>query len=219
MKMKITNGITLILLMAIIFSGCGGAEEEQWNINEPGTKKGEVQEIETLFDEGEFKEAGDVELLKELRLCDAFQKDTNNYLRPACSPKFFRVFALNDNLPTKDAFMVLVKSKVGGIKLRRLLLFVREKGTLVKVNGFVANLVGIKKTPSHYYDLVLRFNDNIEGEIIFYNCIFSWDGMKYQFKSAETIDGETWRQRILPQFKDSVSKEIYKTIEKNKMIL
>jgi hypothetical protein len=207
-----------VICSCILLLGCG-EEEESWSNNEPPTNSGKVQEIETLFEEGGFKEAGDIELLKELRICDEFQKDTTDYYRPACSPRFFRVFALSDNKPTKDAFMVLVKSKVGGVKLRRILMFVRENGKLVKVNGYVANLVGPRKSTSHFYDLVLRFNDNIEGEIVFYNCIFTWDGMKYVFKCAETIDGETWRQRILPQYKDSVSKEIYKSIEKNKMIL
>jgi hypothetical protein len=64
----------------------------------------------------------------------------------------------------------------------------------------------------------LRFNDNIEGEIIFYNCLFAWDGKKYTFKSVELIEGSDWRQRLKPEFKDSVSNDIYTTLVRNEMI-
>ena len=116
-------------------------------------------------------------------------------------------------------FLLQIKSKVGGIKLRRTVAFIRERGELVKVNTFIANLIATRPTESHYKDLILRFNDNIEGEIVFYNCLFSWDGKKYKFRSVELIEGATWRQRIKPEFKDSVSTDIYNTLVKNEMIL
>ena len=122
------------------------------------------------------------ELLEELKICSSFQKDTSNYLEPACSPRFFKVFPMNEKVNVKNAFLVQIKSKVGGIKLRRFLAFVRERGELVKCNAFVANLIAKIKTKSGYDDLVLRFNDNVEGDVIFYNCLFSWDGFKYNFK-------------------------------------
>jgi hypothetical protein len=115
--------------------------------------------------------------------------------------------------------LLQIKSKVGGIKLRRTVAFIRERGELVKVNTFIANLIGIRTSKSHYNDLILRFNDNIEGEIVFYNCLFTWDGQRYKFRSVELIEGVTWRQRLKPEFKDSVSNDIYNTLIKNEMIL
>ena len=126
---------------------------------------------------------------------------------------------MRDDMPVENAFLLQIKSKVGGIKLRRLVTFVRERGELVKVNTFVANLIGTRRSKTHYNDLILRFNDNIDGEIVFYNCIFSWDGTRYKFQSVELIEGATWRQRLKPEFKDSVSNDIYQTLLKNEMIM
>jgi hypothetical protein len=184
---------------------------------------GEIIPIETLFNTNSFEDKAHSKLLEELQLCSSFQKDTSNYLEPACSPHFFKVFKMNEKISVENAFFVQIKSKVGGIKLRRFLAFIRERGELVKCNAFIANLIAKVKTKNGYDDLVLRFNDNIEGDIIFYNCLFSWDGTKYIFKSVEAIEGyengELWRQRIKQTLKDSVSNEIYNTLLKNEMIL
>ena len=74
--------------------------------------------------------------------------------------------------------------------------------------------------------LFLNFNQNNnyrEGDIIFYNTIFKWDGKKYVYDCTETIEGTDqsgpWRQRIKEEFKDSVSKDIYATLVKNQMII
>jgi len=216
------NKIFPFLILLFVFS-CSDDEDIPKKPHGHSVSQGEVVAIETLFDGEKFDNPKHIELLKELKICSEFQKDTSNYLEPACSPQFFRIFPMCDNLPVENAFMVQIKSKVGGIKLRRLVTFVREKGELVKVNTFVANLIGTRKSPSHYYDLILRFNDNVDGDIIFYNTIFTWNGNKYEFKSAETIEGTDengpWRQRIKQEFKDSVSRDIYNTLVKNEMIL
>ncbi len=175
--------------------------------------------VETLFNESEFEDVKHKELLKELKICSEFQKDTANYMEPVCSPRFFRILPMKDDSKEENAFLLQIKSKVGGIKLRRTVAFVREKGELTKVNTFVANLIGTRPSQLHYYDLILRFNDNVDGEIIFYNCLFKWDGKKYKFQSVELIEGATWRQRLKPEFKDSVSNDIYNLLVKNEMIL
>jgi hypothetical protein len=215
------KNIFLFILLSLIVVSCSSNEE-------PVTKKkvdptGEIISIETLFDTDDFQDKAHKEILEELKICSSFQKDTSNYLEPACSPRFFKVFPMNEKVNVKNAFLVQIKSKVGGIKLRRFLAFVRERGELVKCNAFVANLIAKIRTKNGYDDLVLRFNDNVEGEIIFYNCLFSWDGFKYVFKTVVAIEGyengELWRQRIKAELKDSVSNEIYQTLQKNEMIL
>ncbi|MEY3426513.1 MAG: hypothetical protein RL679_1871 [Bacteroidota bacterium] len=211
------NKFLPIVLISFLFS-CSG-EEDQVSKKDTDTSVSDITGIETLFNVDNFEDAKHLELLKELKICSEFQKDTSNYMEPACSPRFFRVFPMRDDAPVENAFLLQIKSKVGGIKLRRLVTFVREKGQLVKVNTFVANLIGTRTSKSHYKDLILRFNDNIEGEIIFYNCLFAWDGKKYTFKSVELIEGSDWRQRLKPEFKDSVSNDIYTTLVRNEMIL
>lgn len=209
------------ILTFFILAACSSEEEPLKKPSNPS--ESEIISIETLFDEDVFEDPMHLSLLKELKICSEFQKDTSNYFEPACSPRFFKLFKMNEATPIENGFLLQIKSKVGGIKLRRLVAFVREKGTLVKTNTFVANLIGLRKTASKHYDLILRFNDNVEGDVIFYNTIFSWDGTKYIFKSAETIEGVDangpWRQRIKAEFKDSVSTDIYKTLVKNEMIL
>lgn len=211
------NKFLPIVLISFLFS-CSG-EEDQVSKKDTDTSVSDITGIETLFNVDNFEDAKHLELLKELKICSEFQKDTSNYMEPACSPRFFRVFPMREDAPVENAFLLQIKSKVGGIKLRRLVTFVREKGQLVKVNTFVANLIGTRTSKSHYKDLILRFNDNIEGEIIFYNCLFAWDGKKYTFKSVELIEGSDWRQRLKPEFKDSVSNDIYTTLVRNEMIL
>lgn len=211
------NKILPIVVISFLFS-CSG-EEDQVSKKDTDTSVSDITGIETLFNVDNFEDAKHLELLKELKICSEFQKDTSNYMEPACSPRFFRVFPMRDDAPVENAFLLQIKSKVGGIKLRRLVTFVREKGQLIKVNTFVANLIGTRTSKNHFKDLILRFNDNIEGEIIFYNCLFTWDGKKYTFKSVELIEGSDWRQRLKPEFKDSVSNDIYTTLVRNEMIL
>jgi len=203
----------------LLLLSCGeGAEPiKKKRVDETPTEN--FQGIETLFNESEFPDPTHLKLLKELNICSEFQKDTSNYLEPACSPRFFRILPMKDDVKEDQAFLLQIKSKVGGIKLRRTVAFIRERGELVKVNTFIANLIGTRPSSTHYNDLILRFNDNIDGEIIFYNCLFTWDGKRYKFRSVELIEGATWRQRLKPEFKDSVSNDIFNTLVKNEMIL
>jgi hypothetical protein len=203
------------LVSFVLFSCENSTEEDKVKKDEPK----EIVGVQTLFNEDEFTDLRHLALLKELRICNQFQKDTSNYMDPTCSPRFFRVLSISDVIPVENAFVVQIKAMVGGINLRRSVVLIRERGELVKANTFVANLIGFQKNKSGYNDLILRFNDNIEGEIIFYNCIFQWNNGKYHFKSCELIEGATWRQRLKPEFKDSVSNDIRNTLIKNQMIL
>ena len=114
--------------------------------------------------------------------------------------------------------MVQIKAKTNGFPLRRLLIFIRETEGLVKVNGFVANLIGVQKSPSKHDDLLLRFSDEDQGQNVYYNCLFTWNGTTYKYKSAEAIYGSNWGGPVKAELKDSISKEVEKDIIKNKMI-
>lgn len=231
MNMRLFIKTTYLFLAIFILNSCGGdAESNKKHATLAISDSEDFSNIEVLFDSKAFDDTTHISLLKELKICNAFQKDTNNYLEPACSPRFFKIFPISDKIPVKDAFLVLIKSKVSGIKLRRVVVFVREKGELVKVNAFVANLIGLKKGKGEYNDLMLRFNDNVEGDVIFYNCIFKWNGTQYAFETTDAIEGyepdplnpnepKLWRQTIQSEYKDSVSGEIYNDLIKNQMIL
>lgn len=206
------------ILVVFLFS-CTGDDELTKKPKVATENPEEIIGIQTLFNKDNFDNPKHIELLKELKICSEFQTDTSNYMEPMCSPRFFRIFPMRDDVPVENAFLLQIKSKVSGIKLRRVVAFVRENGKLVQVNTFIANLIGTRKSLTHYNDLILRFNDNVGGDLIFYNCLFTWNGTKYIFKSVELIEGADWRQRLKPEFKDSVSTDIYNTLVKNEMIL
>ena len=192
--------------------------------NEEGTTKkttaqktqvGTQTNIECLFDETTFASPDEYPLLKELKICDETQKDLNNYDVPACNPKFFKFYPFIENKKLKDAFVLLIKSRVQGFPLRRVLVFEREGKELVKVNGFVANLIGKRKSASKHDDLILRFNDKAGmGEVVFYNCLYVWKDKHYVFKQVEQINDAN----IKTEFQDSMNVEIETVISKNRMV-
>ena len=67
-------------------------------------------------------------------------------------------------------------------------------------------------------DIVLRFSDKDQGQQIFYNCLFKWSGNSYVYHSVEVIEGLGWGGPVKKDLKDSISIEVFKDIQKNKMI-
>ena len=210
---------SLFLVLLVMLGGCSDPEPEDEDLKlKTLPEVGTIESIETLFDKDEFENPKMKELLKELNFCSEKTTDTLNYIEPSCSPRFFKFFSLTDKIPVENGFLLQVKSKVSGFPLRRLLIFIRERGQLVKVNGFVANLIGRRKTSGEYDDLLLRFNDNVGGEPAFYNCYFKWNGAKYEFSSVEVIEGPNWGGPVKAEFKDSMSVEIKNVLTKNSML-
>lgn len=217
---RLTVSFTIIVLAIPVFAflSCGDTDNNDKSKDDQTTKTQDLVGIETLFDESQFSDPVMKELLMELNLCNGEITDTLDYLNPSCSPFFFKFHELVKEVELKNGFMLQVKSKVNGFPLRRLLIFVREQGQLIKVNGFVANLIGRRKSGSGHDDLLLRFNDNEEGEEVFYNCYFHWVNGKYEFLSVEVIEGVNWGGPVKAQFKDSMAVEIKKEIIENQMI-
>ncbi len=203
----------IYLLIGLFLVSC--QEEIKTITPKPIVKVGSQTNIECLFDETTFATPDEYPLLKELKICDQTQKDLNNYDVPACNPKFFKFYPFIENKKLKDAFILLIKSRVQGFPLRRVLVFEREGKELVKVNGFVANLIGKRKSASKHDDLILRFNDNAGmGEVVFYNCLYVWKDKHYVFKQVEQINDAN----IKSQFQDSMNVEIETVINKNRMV-
>jgi len=183
-------------------------------------KSDEFESLEILFDENDFEDPKSVELLREINICSEETLKEIGLNIPDCSPKFFKLFSLKSGGKLDDGFLVLTKANVGGVALRRIIIFQRENGVLVKLNGFVANLIGRKKSKTGYDDLLVRFKDVEEGDEVFFNCILKWNGAKYEFRTVELIHvpASQWSAPVKAELKDSVSKEILKTITENEMI-
>lgn len=209
--MRITQSF-LFVLFFLLFS-CKTENENQLPVKKL-PKVGDQTNIETLFDQTTFPSDVEPLLLKELEICNINQRDLQNHFDPACNPKFFRFFQYIENKSLKDAFILQIKARVNDFPLRRLLIFEREKGILVKVNGFVANLIGTRKSKSKHDDLILRFNDDLgQGDIVFYNCLYQWENNHYVFKKVEQINDSN----IKTEFQDSMNNEISSIIKENRM--
>jgi len=170
--------------------------------------------ISTDFNDNVFQSNVEVDLLKELRLCDPAAPNDTDEKRPACSPKFFRFFPLAAKTPLKDGFMVMVKAGVNGWPTRRLLIFEREQGKLVKLNGFNGYLIERRPGVSGYDDLVVRFGERIDGYLYYYNCLFTWKDGKYDYKLCEAINDS----RIKAGLVDSMAVEIKKSLDQNNFL-
>lgn len=221
MHVKYYSNMKYLLILSLVLSlfACSNdPKEDNPVVKNNSAVEPEINNIETLFDKDAFDDPKKEALLKELKICSDKNKGPEDYMNPACSPRFFELMPIAENIPLENAFVLLVKSKVNGFPLRRMLIFVRDRDQLVKVNGFVANIIGTKKTPGKYYDLIIRFNDKDQGEDVFYNCTFGWDGTAYKYKSVEQIYGPGWGGDVKAELKDSISKEVYKDIMDNKMI-
>ncbi|WP_341901165.1 hypothetical protein [Fluviicola taffensis] len=211
-----------LIVLPIIFLFLASCDDEADDITiEPrhssGKEKVVDQTISTNFNENVFKSKVEGELLKELHICDPKATSDDDPEHPTCSPNFFRFFKLNDQTPLKDGFKLLIKSGVNGFPLRRLLIFERENDVLVKLNGFNGNLIEERKSSTGYNDLLIRFPDNINGNITYYNCLFRWKDGKYNYVNCEVIDEDVPR-KIRAEFIDSMGVEIKKILDQNDMI-
>lgn len=216
--MKLNYFFSFILFVSLISCSSDDTDTDEGNKPTPKEAATNIHAIETLFDKEAFDDPQKEMLLKELKICSDKNKGPEDYMNPGCSPRFFELFPFVENVPLKNAFILQVKSKVNGFPLRRLLIFERERDQLVKINGFVANLIGRSKSPSNHDDLLLRFNDKDQGVDVFYNCTFTWDGKSYKYKSVEAIEGPDWGGPVKADLKDSISKEVYADIMDHKMI-
>lgn len=207
-----------LLSLCFFVVACDDSEDDTIQVSPQNANSGIDNTISTDFTTNTFTSKVEEELLKEIKICDPNAKSEDSLLRPACSPKLFRFFKLNNSIALKDGFILLAKAGVGGIPLRRVLIFQREQGVLVKVNGFIGNLIEKRKSNSGFDDLVIRFADNIDNDhLAYYNCLFTWKEGKYQYVNCEVID-EGEPHRIKAEFMDSMAIEIKKIIDKNQMI-
>ncbi len=179
-----------------------------------------VVEIEELFDSTAFSNPIMLDLLNEIQICQMDTATVKNPQAIPCSPEYFKFYPLSPSIQLENGFILLIKATAGGFPLRRVLVFQRERGELVKVNGFVANLIGRVKNESGYDDLLLRFRDLEGTQPVLYNCLFKWNGMQFEYRQVEEIiyPQANAGGKVKASLKDSISVEILENIKKNKMI-
>ena len=214
----------IFLLTLILFASCTGNEVEK-NDNKNVSKKeetktGEFIYIEELFQRDDFEKKEALLLLQELHLCDNVSTDSTTIY--PCSPKRFKFFKFRDDKPLKDAFLLLIrantilKGQQIPLPVRHILVFEREEGKLVKVNGFRGDLYGMKTASTGIKDLIVRFY--VPSEEAFMNCLFVWKDGKYHFKSVEAIEGAGGTGKVKEEFKEELSKQVYTVLMENNLI-
>jgi hypothetical protein len=206
--------IVIIVLAALVTGYFYTKKPAKKKVDKP-KEKTEIQLIETDFNANTFSGTTEIELLKELGVCDSTAPNDNNLDRPSCSPRFFRFFNYKKNAELRNNFILLVRSGVNGFPARRLLIFVRENGELVKTNGFIGYIIEkrrIKNKP--HDDIVIRFYEKYYEQKYFYNCLFSWKDQRYEFVKCEAINDIA----IKPEVVDSVSIEINKTLIEKQLV-
>ena len=178
-----------------------------------------VEYISTDFKENAFTDGNELALLKELKICDTTLVDGQ---LGACSPRFFRFFKLNDAVSLKNAFLLLVNgaaypNDLKNFKSRRILIFEREKGSLVLSNTIKGNLIERRKNgPSTYDDIVIRFRLDDYDEA--YHCLFKWKNGRYEYESCEELFSYYCKGKVKPELKDSVSIEVKKILYDEKLL-
>ena len=183
-------------------------------INDDTKKVLKVEQISTDFNLNKFSSNEEIELLKEIGICDSTQADDKNLDNPSCSPRFFRFFKLNKSKELSDGFMLLVRAGVNKFPVRRLLIFERENGQLVKTNGFVGYIIERRVVAGNYDDIVVRFFERYENQKYFYNCLYTWKNGRYVYQKCEAINDA----KLKPEKADSVSIEVEKILNENKLI-
>ena len=212
---KIIVGLGVCLTFSIV--GCSSDDVEE-EVLENETV--EFETVSVLFKEKEFSDTTSYRLLKELNICSDIAVDETGELIAPCAASHFTFLPFSKGKEIKNGFILVVRADTGGFPLRRVLIFERENGLLVKVNGFIGNVIGTKPSTTGYDDLLMRFMEKIDGSNVFYNCIMKWEEGKYQFKSVEYIEepAGNFKGRVLDKVKDSVSNEIYQSLIQNQMI-
>ena len=177
--------------------------------------------LNTDFSSNTFEDPSHLDILKELNICTMVSQDS--IITAECSPENFRIFPFRKDKELKDAFILLMKA---GIVLkdqtmplneRTVIVFERENGELVKVNGFRGNVISAKEGKEGVNDLILNFYH--PSDQVFFDCYFRWDGIRYSFEEALALsfDGENYRP-IKKSIQDSLSGEIYTSLMEANLI-
>ena len=217
---KKTLGFTLVFLLAIIvicffmMDWTKNNSSEQIHLN-PDIDSLEIKEdtvgVETFFNNANDNEEKiinlKIDLLKEIGFCDSKK----------CPTDLFRILPLNSTDSLSNAFFLIVKAGVNNSPTRKIYVFKRINNELALLNLFNGNLIQLIRKNSGYNDIVVHFG-SFGAEVIrdggkfLFDCLFKWNGQKYQYSSCEKINGS----KIKPIYRDSISKDTYYFLKSQK---
>jgi hypothetical protein len=169
-----------------------------------------------VFTNRGFDQALKYELLIESRICNPKFNDSINDGSVPCSAKFFRFFEYNRKRTLEDAFMLQVKAGVNNFPYRRLLIFERERGKLVLVNGITGYLVSQVKKENDFDDLIVAVIDDLgNNNFDRYDVLLRYKDGKYRMVEAlGDLQGEFKNE----QLKERATKAIEARIKEKNLI-
>ena len=214
--MRKTKYVLFLLVLIIIIVGVYMLQsgEPTKPVKKTSQKQTTNVSVSTDFKTNTFLSDVEPEILKELKLCDSTINWSEDLLKPACTPNFFRVFPLKKDFNISNGCMVLLKAGVNGFPVRRLVVYEKEGQEIVQANGFVGYPIEFRPRPDHYDDVVIRFFERYEGQKYFYNCLFSWKQSRYQYVCCEQINDAN----IKPEKQAKVSAEILKILNEKQLV-
>ncbi|MFT6502625.1 MAG: hypothetical protein ACJASQ_002752 [Crocinitomicaceae bacterium] len=222
--------ITLLAFSALFILFACTENKDEFTDEQEVYSPGVTTEFETLFSDTAFTNIKHSQLLTELQVCIQ-EVDPECPRCAVCSPNFFRIFELDKEKDVKDFFglqiksLTILKGQEFALPVRHLIIFEREKGELIKVNGYRGNLIETISSKSGVDDLMIRFLMKQEDEEskaienVHFNCLFKWDGKRYNFESVERIEGPNWGGAVKPEHKKETSAEVYRDLIAGELII
>ena len=215
-----TVGFTIMLLLLIVLIYFLKIDWSQNNSSAQNDSNSDIDNVEiqqdtvgveTFFNKAAVVKAKDINvkinLLQEIGFCTS-QK---------CPSDLFRILPLNATDSITNAFFLIVKAGVNDSPTRKVYVFKRINNELALLNLFNGNLIQLVRKNSGYNDIVVHFGSfgtevMRDGGKFLYDCLFKWNGEKYQYSSCEKINGS----KIKPVYRDSISKDTYYFLKSQK---
>lgn len=209
--------ITLLTISSLCFTACDDTNPNDIVIKDSTE---DIKEVNHEFDEAKFANPVHLDLLQELAICEMVSSDSNYYA--TCSPENFKIIAYNNGVDIKDAFMLQIKAATRfkgqdvPLPVRHIVVFEREKGELIRVNGFRGDIIGMSDSDSGVKDLMLALY--LTDDETLFHCLFKWNGGQYSFESIEGLDYGEGVRTLNPDLKDSLSNDIYTSLMSSNLI-
>lgn len=211
--MRLYFFLIVIVSSLFVLSACKEDEKDP--------EKDELEVIDDFdFDEKKFKDPVHLELLKELDICDVELSDTSMYA--PCTPEYFQIYPYHKDKSVKDAFILYVKAAIPLkgqpylLPVRHVIVFERENGTLVRVNGFRGELAELRETAGGHKDLVVALY--LTGDETLFDCLFKYKDGKYSFEHVIGLDWGEGMRDVKEEMRDSVSKDVYRDLMSKNLI-
>jgi len=187
-------------------------------------KSGGLRILDTVkhdfaFSNNTFDTGEELSLLNEIGLCDT-SKTENEY--GACSPKFFKFFPLSGNKPLGEGFILIVNGRLypdnnTRFSIRRTFVYERIGGKLKLVNQFKGNLIEQRRVEGLDHDhLIIRFRLDQYDEA--YHVLYTWNNNRYKFQRCEELFSPLNKGKVRKEMIDSVSREVEKIIQVEKLV-